>query len=235
MQLLIYIGTFCFDFFFSNLVILNLVVFVWRIIWDTQDIYLKSNVCLNSMISITSSLIILVLVKIKQMKNAKHFSLMNNEENADPYYIKNQKYSPQLKIFILIFSFANINLWRGFWNFTLFYTNESMMGILMIGIISLLALIAMNRVCALVSVPYIYAKDTCNTAYQIDPDTIKPNVCLKIEQELKVFIFSSKSMLFKKNVHKIITNALFFNVDKTNKVVVFYSLFTGIFGRYFYY
>jgi hypothetical protein len=181
-----YVFTFFFDFIFSTFVILNLVVFVWRIIWDTQDTYLETNKLLNSLISILVSVMILVLVKIKQMKNARNFSLTDESLAGTGNTKKHQKYSPKLKTFILIFSFANINLWRGIWNFTHFYTNESTRGMLMIAIISIIALIAMNRVCALVALPFIYAKDGFDSAYQINPNTNKTKVCLKIEQELHV-------------------------------------------------
>jgi hypothetical protein len=187
----------CFDFLFSTLVILNLVVFVWRIIWDTQDTYLQSSlaeVYLNSVISILVSLVILLLVKIRQMRNARNFSMTDDAENGSTEKRRNgggkrrrrQEYGMKLKAFILVFSFANINLWRGIWNFTFKYTEASTIGIMMIGIISLLALCAMNRVCALVSVPFLFAKDDFDSAYQINPNTNQTNVCLKIEQELKV-------------------------------------------------
>jgi hypothetical protein len=196
-----YVFTFCFDFVFSTLVILNLVVFVWRIIWDTQDIYLESNEYLNPIVSVLISLVILVLVKIVQMKNARNFSMIDDAENGSTakkparqlsgggsVIRRHQKYGAKLKVFILVFSFANINLWRGIWMFTLHYTNGSAMGMLMIALISGMALIAMNRVCALVALPFIYAKDGFDSAYQINPNTTKTKVCLKIEQELNVII-----------------------------------------------
>ena len=202
----LYILMFVFDLLFSTFVVLNLVVFVWRIIWDTQDIYLQSNLYLNSVISVLISFLILIVVKLEQMRSSHQFSLIDDEDecetstlsnnnnnntnnsknNAKKLKIKNTKYSATLKMFILIFSFANINLWRGIWNFTLVYTDNSTMGIIMIGVISIMALIAMNRFCVLVSVPFIYAKDCRDTAYQINPNTNKTHVCLKIEQELKI-------------------------------------------------
>jgi hypothetical protein len=199
-----------FDFSFSNFVVLNLVIFVWRIIWDSQDMYLSDNdasKALNYTISIIMSFVILVLVKIKQIQNAHSFSLTDAEQHENEQKMSSKieidqdkkgsykkskkvsriiKYSPQLKCFILIFSLANINLWRGIWYLTMLYTKDSTIGYLTIGIISIIALIAMNRACALVAVPFIFAKDCSDSAYQINPSTNKTHVCLKIEQELKV-------------------------------------------------
>lgn len=159
-----------FDCIFSIFIVLNLVIFVWRIIWDTQDLYLKSNSYLNSIISILISFMLILYIKSKQIKSLK------NEKKLS------YKARSKIKFFILVFGFANVNQWRGVWNLTLIYTNESVIGIFTIGVLSIVCLIAMNRLCALISVPFILNRDCAQLAYQIHPFSNKSNKYLKLNE-----------------------------------------------------
>lgn len=209
-----YIFTLCFDLLFSNLVVLNLVVLVWRIIWDTQDQYLQhglSNRLLNAFISILGSVIIYILVKIRQVRHANKEARsrqQQQDEESSPVdkttssSSNNIHHQPSmskidLKVFILIFGFASINFWRGVWNFTTDYTYNSGTGIVMIGIVSVVALLKMKRYCSNSTVPFYYSKDSSDSAYRINPDSIQNRVCCKIELELRVraYLFFKKSSL----------------------------------------
>lgn len=154
-----------FDTIFSTVVVTNLVVFVWRIIWDTQDLYLKSNLYLNSVISIALSFSLIFYIKYKQFVSFKRNDYMGKCE---------------IKLFIILFSFANINHWRGVWNFTLAYTDHSLIGVSLIGAISILGLLFMNRLCVLVSVPFILNKDCMQAAYQVSPNSNRNDNYLKL-------------------------------------------------------
>ena len=207
-SILLFLFNIGFDSFFSVFFINNLVVFVWRIIWDTQDLYLRSNLFINSILSVVIFTILMVIVKYKQIKSLetkytkkygvlKHkpeCSNMNNNNNSDEKKIDKKKknrwfYNLKLKIFILIFAFANINHWRGVWNFTIYYTNESVIGIFTIGIISFVSLIAMKRFCALTSVPFMFSKDSKQSAYQIPASAHKTKFYFTLDQESQVSLF----------------------------------------------
>lgn len=172
-----------FDCFFSVFVVLNLVVFVWRIIWDTQDLYLKTNYYLNSIISILVSFVIIFYIKYKQFVSFKHNKYKDKANAAIKI---------KIKVFIIIFAFANINHWRGIWNFTCFYTNKSVVGVFSIGALSVASLIVMNRLCALMSVPFILNKDCMQAAYQVSPSSNKSDNYLKLEDyRVSINLFSN--------------------------------------------
>jgi hypothetical protein len=179
---------FGFDFIFANIFICNFVCFVWRIIWDTQDLYLKSNLYLNSFISVLVYFALIVIVKLEQIKSIhkKHKNQHDNFKCKSKLVGPNWKKKFKLKIFILVFSFANINHWRGVWNFTIHYTNESTIGIFTIGGLSFMGLIALKRVCAVMAVPFCIEKDCKNTAFQIDANSRNIQQNLNLDKELQV-------------------------------------------------
>jgi len=178
--------TFGFDFVFANFLICNLVCFVWRIIWDTQDLYLKSNLYLNSIISVLVYFSLSFIVKIEQIKSAQKHQKNQREGLVKVKSKPNWKKKFKLKIFILLFAFANINHWRGIWNFTIFYTEESLTGIFTIGSLSFMGLIALKRICAVMAVPFCIDKDCKQTAFQIDASSKNILQNLSLDQELQV-------------------------------------------------
>lgn len=175
-----------FDLIFSTGVVTNLVIFVWRIIWDTQDLYLKTHYYLNSVISIALSFSLIFYIKYKQFESFKHNERMSKF---------------RIKLFIIVFSFANINHWRGVWNFTLAYTNQSVAGVFLIGAISLLGLLFMNRLCALMSVPYILNKDCMQAAYQVSPSSNRNDNYLKLD-DYRVLFLEPSSVLSQQQKQK---------------------------------
>lgn len=184
------LSIFLFDSVFSIFIVLNLVVFIWRIIWDIQDIYLEHGKYLSSFVSIFISFLIMLYVKACQVKN-QH----NLEDPSNSW-----KNKAKIKFFIIIFSFANINQWRGVWYLTLYYTDESEIGVYTIGTLSIIGLIAMNRLCALLSVPFSLSEDNAQLAYQIHPFTSKSNKYLKLnEYNVILFFFQSKIKIFKRS------------------------------------
>ena len=147
-----------FDCIFSIFLILNLVVFIWRIIWDTQDIFFdQDKYFISAISSIIISFFLMLYVKTSQVKAQYKDTLQNSKQ-------KSWKNKAKLKFFIIVFSFVNINQWRGVWYLTLYYTNQSQLGVFTIGLLSVVGLIAMNRLCALISVPYILNKDCAQLA-----------------------------------------------------------------------
>jgi hypothetical protein len=95
------------DCFVSIFVITNLVVVIWRSIWDMQDFYYSSNIHLNYWISIFISFFIIVLVKIKQLRFYRHATQNNLTDNDCRGLV-----GPiELKFYIWMFAFANINNW----------------------------------------------------------------------------------------------------------------------------
>ena len=182
--------TFGFDFLFANFLICNLVCFVWRIIWDTQDLYLKSNLYLNSFISVLVYFALLIIVKLEQIKSIqkRHKNQHDNFKSKSKCVKPNRKKNFKFKVYILIFAFANINHWRGVWNFTTHYTNESTIGIFTIGTLSFMGLIVLKRVCAVMAVPFCIEKDCKATAFQIDANSRNIQQNLSLDQELQVKI-----------------------------------------------
>jgi len=189
-----------FDCLFSILLINNLVIFVWRIIWDTQDLFLKDNVYLSSLISLAISYLLLFIVKYiqiseinskfnknivkKQKQQLKTLGSCNENQPAEngPKQKKIfKKFS--LKMLILVFSIANINHWRAVWYFTTECTNNSLNGVLSIGLISILSLWSMKRVCALMSVPFQINKDCYQIAYQIQPTSVHHNYYMSLKNK----------------------------------------------------
>lgn len=171
-----------FDHVFSIFVVSNLVIFVWRIIWDTQDLYLIENYYLNSLISILLSFCLMIIIRYKQIKQANL-----NQLNTPPNKIKKDwKYTFRYKFLIIIFGYASINHWRGVWNITVHMTDNADVGIFIIGIISLLSMNMAGRLCSVLSVPLTLAQDTEESLYQIHPQTIKRH--LYLDQNSQVFL-----------------------------------------------
>ena len=181
-----------FDCVFSIFIVNNLNIFVWRIIWDTQDLYLKENIYLNSLISLFISYIFLFLVKYIQINeiNAKFNRTITKQTSAaEASTVEKKKKENKLcknfilKMFILMFSFANINHWRAVWNFTNHLTNNSIPGYFTIGLLSFLSLFALRRVCALMALPFQINKDSYQGAYQIQPTSAHHNYYLSLKNK----------------------------------------------------
>ena len=116
-----------------------------------------------------------------------------NEDNNDIEKMKRKDHKKKslahkikTKLFILVFAFANINNWRGVWYLTGYFTSDSMTGAITIGLISLLSLIAMKRVCVLISVPFILNKDSKLAAYQLHANAFNSNDYLNLDENLNV-------------------------------------------------
>ncbi len=178
-----------FDTIFSVFIITNLVVLFWRIIWDVQDIYLnESNAVLNSFISITIYFVLIFFVKLLQFNSVS--PPIELEQNITKNNVnKSLVHKLKTKLFILVFAFANINNWRGIWYLTGYYTSNSIVGVFTIGSLSLLSLIAMKRVCVLISVPFLLNKDSKQAAYQLHASTFKDIDYLNLEENLNVYFF----------------------------------------------
>jgi hypothetical protein len=153
------------DCIFSVFVVTNLVAFIWRIIWDTQDIYVEVSSLQSKLINATLSLIIsyAIIFYIRYTQIADIISTDNSKSLQRASVWKNYK----IKFLIILFAFANVNLWRGVWNFTIYYSQESVLGIFTIGISSFFTLIYMQRVCVMTSVPYTINEDSKETIYHI--------------------------------------------------------------------
>jgi hypothetical protein len=184
-----------FDIIFS-IFVNNLGIFIWRIIWDTQDLYLKSNIYFNSIVSLIIAYILIIVVKCIQI-NEINLKFQNNlflEINKNDNDINNiNRWSNfKLKSIILVISFANINHWRCLWNFTIEYTNKSVVGILTIAIISFLTLILLSRLCSLVSLPFQFNHDCYEVAYQIQPASANHNYYLSLNTNISSNVSSLK-------------------------------------------
>jgi hypothetical protein len=153
------------DCIFSVFVVTNLVAFIWRIIWDTQDIYVEfsslRSKLINAVVSLIISYIFIFYIRYTQITDI--ISTDNSKSLKKPSVWKNYK----IKFLIILFAFANVNFWRGVWNFTIYYSQESVLGIFTIGISSFLTLIYMQRVCAMTSVPFTINRDSKESIYDI--------------------------------------------------------------------
>ena len=196
------LANFLFDFVFSIFLANNLAIFVWRIIWDTQDLYLKSNVYFNSIISLLIAYSLIIVIKCIQINELnfefyRHVTLESqsvNARNDSMQYFR-------LRLFILLISIANINHCRSLWNFTTEYTNNSVNGVLTIGALSLLILICLKRLCATISSPFQIAQDSYEVAFQIRPTSANHNYYLSLinmETKNHVKLFDSFFILIKK-------------------------------------
>jgi hypothetical protein len=149
------------DGWYSIFIVTNIVITVWRSIWDLQDFYLQDNLCLNYWISLLVSYLIIIIVKIAQrrfyrqfrkIENADYYSFKSrfnpNDYNVDYDKNKNNNLNSnddligniELKIYIVLFAFANINHWRGIWFLTTYYTDNSHYGIYWLAIVSFIIL-----------------------------------------------------------------------------------------------
>jgi hypothetical protein len=186
-----YAFMFGFDLFFSLFVVTNLVVFVWRIVWDMQDLYLNgSNIVLNCFVSILIYIVLIAIVKwiqydtikLKMIDEAANRELHKSGKNKNNSLV----YKIKTKLFILVFAFANVNHWRGVWYLTSHYTEDSTEGLVTVGAISFLCLVAMKRVCVLISAPFWVNKDSKQAAYQLHPNSFNKNTYLNLEDNLNV-------------------------------------------------
>ena len=177
---------------YSILIVTNIVIFVWRSIWDLQDYYLTNNLCLNYWISLLLSYVVIIIVKIAQRRFYRRYRKIENTDyyefkrRFDPndYNIdfknknKNTDYSDEiiscfeLNIYIVLFAFANINHWRGIWFLTTYYTNDSHYGIFWIGLVSFFGLWMMKRVNSLMSTPFQINSDCIEIAFKIQPENL---------------------------------------------------------------
>lgn len=248
-----------FDCIFSIFLVNSLVIFVWRIIWDTQDLYLENRLYLNSLISLMISYFLLFIVKYIQIneinsKFSRSISKLNNDNSTSSSNSSHNKKKIckkfSLKIFILIFSFANINHWRAVWNFTIEYTehkknehtkndhtkNEhSLDGILTIGALSILSLIAIKRVCALMSVPFQINKDCYQVAYQIQPTSVHHNYYLSLKNKYSNKVISFFNLIFRLQQEFNTISIFFYKLIDSSKHLANRSLFClRIFGRFLY-
>lgn len=212
-----------FDCIFSIFLVNSLVIFVWRIIWDTQDLYLKNRLYLNSLISLMISYFLLFIVKYIQIneinsKFSRSISKLNNDNSTSSSNSSHNKKKIckkfSLKIFILIFSFANINHWRAVWNFTLEYTEHSLHGTLTIGALSILSLIAIKRVCALMSVPFQINKDCYQVAYQIQPTSVHHNYYLSLKNKYSNKVISFFNLIFRLQQEFNIISIFFLKINR---------------------
>ena len=193
-----------FDFVFSIFLANNLAIFVWRIIWDTQDLYLKSNVYFNSIISLLiaySLIIVIKCIQINELNFEFHRHAVLESQSVDAQ--NNTMHKFKLRMFILLISIANINHCRSLWNFTTEYTYNSVNGLLTIGALSLLILLCLKRLCATISSPFQIAQDSYEVAFQIRPTSANHNYYLSlINMESKnVNIFK---LSFSNNKNKMI-------------------------------
>ena len=178
---------------YSIFVITNIVVMVWRSIWDLEEYYLKDNLCLNYWISLLFSYFIIIIVKIAQRRFYRQFRKI---ENAD-YYAFKSRFDPsdysvdydknknnrintnddlisniELKIYIVLFAFANINHWRGIWFLTTYYTEDSHYGIIWLAIVSFIGLWMIKRVNSLMATPFQINADCIEVAFKIQPENL---------------------------------------------------------------
>lgn len=177
-----------FDVFFAIFITNNFVIFVWRVIWDTQDLYLKNNPYFNSIISLLIAYILIFFVKCIQINEIsssfQHKYLATTVPDQSDSDAPKIKAKLKIKFLILVISVANINHWRCLWNYTLHYTNHSLNGIFTLAIIALLMMGSMKRVGCLVSSPFQIGKDSYDAAYGIQPASANHNYYLSLKNEL---------------------------------------------------
>ena len=179
---------------YSIFIVTNIVIFVWRSIWDLQDLYLIQNKCLNYWISLLASYLIIFIVKVAQRRFYRQFRKIKDTEyygfisSIDPtaymdinYKSANTKSNDsndelinnyELKIYIILFAFANINHWRGIWYLTAFYTEDSNYGILWLALVSFFGLCLIKRVNSLMSTPFQINSDCIEIAFKIQPENL---------------------------------------------------------------
>lgn len=214
----------CFDFLFAILVTNNIVVFIWRVIWSTQDAIINENMYLNSWLSLVVAYIFIGPIKVLQTmslnrkyertlselepRSTQLLTPLNPNDNSGTNLISvddasnesssnqaNWSESIKLKLFIMAFSFGNINHWRGIWYLTSLYTEDSVAGLLSVGLIALLLLTFMKRLCTLMAVPFHINTDSYEVAYEINPITSKHT--FYVNSDLEVLFFSSNQSINK--------------------------------------
>ncbi len=196
-----------FDAFYSILVVNNLDIFIWRIIWDTQDLYLHLiDIYYNSIISLIIAYILIFIVKCIQINeiNVKfrqiYIERLAGKYNSDSNTKMADNHTPRAmlrnKLLILIISLANINHWRCLWNISTEYTQNSLRGIITIALVTFLIMGCMNRVCCLVSSPFQLGQDSYNAAFGIQPASANHNYYLSLENELATNVIEKKNMDF---------------------------------------
>lgn len=159
-----------FDSFFAIAFVNNLDIFVWRIIWDTQDLYLQSNKYFNNIISLLIAYVLIFLVKCLQIQEISRSFQERQDCTVKESRLLSEK-STRTKIVILVISVANINHWRCLWNFTLEYTDHSEKGIYTLACLAFLAAFGMKRLGAFVSSPFQLGRDCYEAAYGVQPSS----------------------------------------------------------------
>ena len=179
-----YLANITFDCVFAFFFVTNLNIFAWRVIWDTQDLYLQSNIYFNSIISLLIAYVLIIISKCIQINEIRSkFENNNNLSNKN----KSRKFLPeQLKIKLIIFliSIANINHWRCVWNFTLEYTNKSSIGIFSLALVVFAIMFITNRLCSIVSIPFQIGTDDYDAAFKIQPSSANHNYYLSLHDNV---------------------------------------------------
>lgn len=174
MILLNYLFKLIIDCLYSLVLISNLVILVWRSIWDIQDLYLAENLFINYLITLLISYILMISIKIYQQYINQDLINFTNDHSFNQL---------KIKFIIFIFSFANINHWRAIWSLTDYLTefdlyanissshksNDSLVGHLIIGLLSILCLCSMKRINSLMGVPFQINDDSIEIALKIQP------------------------------------------------------------------
>jgi hypothetical protein len=161
----------------------NLDIFVWRIIWDTQDLYLQSNKYFNSIISLLVAYVLIFLVKCLQIQEIhESFTRKHLPQVATrpPFFSERTR----TKLVILMISAANINHWRCLWIFTLEYTKHSERGIYTLACLAFLAVIGMRRLGSFISSPFQIPRDCYEAAYGVQPASANHYYYLSLKNEL---------------------------------------------------
>lgn len=182
MFIISYLASITFDFIFAFFFVTNLNIFAWRIIWDTQDLYLQTNIYFNSIISLIIAYILIVISKCIQINEIR--SKFEEKISTSLKSSKMQVFSHRLKIKLIIFliSMANINHWRCVWNFTLEYTNKSSTGCLSLALIVFAIMFITNRLCSIVSLPFQIGTDDYDAAFKIQPSSANHNYFLSMHE-----------------------------------------------------
>lgn len=182
-----------FDCIISIALVNNLDIFVWRIIWDTQDLYLQSNLYFNSIISLVIAYVLIFLVKCIQINEIN--SLLKRKYLCDEkkHQEKNSFFENlKIKLVIILISIANINHWRCLWNFTIEYTNKSEAGTFTLALIAFALAIFMKRLCSFVSSPFQIGTDSYDAAYGIQPSSANHNYYLNLKNNFASDLIPNK-------------------------------------------
>jgi hypothetical protein len=157
---------FLFDTLFSQFVINFCVVCIWRIVWEVQDLYIVNNTELNSWMSIFVYYICIILIRYKQLNE------IETTECNGQLMTTTLRHRISLHFFIIIFSIANISLWRGVWNLKSFYLQNEDLSLIISGLLSIFGLFIQKRACSLTCQPFFVEKDYKQVVYQVSPTSM---------------------------------------------------------------